>query len=572
MSFGKEPTGQVEPTEERSARRRSERKRRKGRARAAEATAIDRGPSRTNAPRLPALVALVAAIVGLATVERATEGEREGAAAELRADDPGVRGTGGTAAPSPRPPVDAVAPVAAPAGALGATWFCAAGTATDDGAADHTVVVANPGPTTVTVTVTAFPGAIDGDAAGLAVTAGLEPAADTLELGPDEVISVRVAEILDAPFAGALVELSGGTGVVEHTISGEFGVAAAPCATSPSSTWYLAAGDTTRGARDLVVLFNPFPDDAVADLTFATTEGFRAPQQYANLVVPGQRVLVLDIGAVVTRVPEAAATITTRAGRLVVDRIQSYDGTDGPAGTDLTPAAPRPAPVWTFPAGLVADGVTESVTVYNPSERRAEVDVEFTVDPAVDPAVDLVVEPIELSIAPESYAEVVVNEEQRVPPDVEHSIVMRTQNDVPVVAERWTRSTEPAEQAGLSATLGSPLVATTWYLAAGAAGEGTELLTVVNPSRDTDAVLDVEALAGGQRSTVDGLSGLEVPAGERLVVDVVTALGRPEAALVVTATVPVVVERRLGGADGTGTSRSVGVPAAEGAALRLPEG
>lgn len=572
MSFGEEPTGQLEPTEERSARRRSERKRRKGRAQAAEAATIvggrRRGPRGETARRLPALLALVAVIVGLAAVERATEGEREGAAAELRADDPGVRGAGGTAAPSPRPPVDAVAPVAAPAGALGATWFCAAGTATADGAADHTVVIANSGTSTVTVTVTAFPGAIDGDAPGLAAADELEPAAETLDLGPDEVTSVRVGDILDAPFAGALVELSGGTGVVEHTISGDFGMAAAPCATSPSSTWYLAAGDTTRGARDLVVLFNPFPDDAVADLTFATTEGFRAPQQYANLVVPGQRVLVLDIGAVVTRVPEVAATITTRTGRLVVDRIQSYDGTDGPAGTDLTPAAPRPAPVWTFPTGLVADGVTESVTVYNPTERRAEVDVEFTVDPAAD----VVVEPVELSIAPESYAEVVVNDEERVPPDVEHSIVVRTQNDVPVVAERWTRVAEPVEQAGLSATLGSPLVATTWYFAAGGVEAVTRLLTVVNPSPDTDAVLDVEALVGGRRSAVDGLSGLEVAAGGRLVVDVGAALDAPEAALVVTATVGVVVERRLGGAEGTGISRTVGIPAAEGAALRVPDG
>lgn len=570
MSFGAEPTGQLEPTEERSARRRFERKRRKGRAQAAEAAAIvgarRRGPRGETARRLPAIVALVAAIVGLAVVERATEGEREGAAAELRADDPGVRGAAGTAAPSPRPPVDAVAPVAAPAGALGATWFCAAGTATDDGTADHSVVVANTGPATVTVTVTAFPGAIDGDAAGLTAADGLEPASETLDLGPDEVTSVRVGDILDAPFAGALVELSGGTGVVEHTVSGNFGVAAAPCATSPSSTWYLAAGDTTRGARDLVVLFNPFPDDAVADLTFATTEGFRAPQQYANLVVPGQRVLVLDIGAVVTRVPEAAATITTRTGRLVVDRIQSYDGTDGPAGADLTPAAPRPAPVWTFPAGLVAEGVSESVTVYNPTERRAEVDVELTVDPAAD----LVVEPIELSIAPESYAEVVINDEERVPPDVEHSIVVRTQNDVPVVAERWTRTTEPAERAGLSTTLGSPLVATTWYFAAGAADAGSALLTVVNPSPATAAVLDVETLAGGQRSAVDNLTGLEVPAGGRLVVDVGAAPDQPEAALVVTATVAVVVERRLDAADATGTSRTIGIPAAEGAALRVP--
>ena len=86
-----------------------------------------------------------------------------------------------------------------------------------------------------------------------------------------------------------------------------------------------------RRWRELLALFNPFPDDVIVDITFTTPEGVRSPPEFDGFVIPGQRVIAIDVGAVVSRHPQVSASIVARTGRLVVERLQSFDGTDGPA-------------------------------------------------------------------------------------------------------------------------------------------------------------------------------------------------------------------------------------------------
>ena len=76
-----------------------------------------------------------------------------------------------------------------------------------------------------------------------------------------------------------------------------------------------------------------------------------------------------------------SAQVDVGRGRLVVDRIQTFDGTD-PAyeGITLGLGAPTPAEVWIFPDGMVDDGITEQIVVFNPSDEVAEVEVEVRLD------------------------------------------------------------------------------------------------------------------------------------------------------------------------------------------------
>ena len=345
---------------------------------------------------------------------------------------------------------------------------------------------------------------------------------------------------------------------------------AAPCASAPSATWYVAAGATTRDARELLALFNPFPDDVIVDITFTTPEGVRSPPEFDGFVIPGQRVIAVDVGAVVSRHAHVSASIVARSGRLVVDRLQTYDGSDpaNAAGLALTPAAPAPALVWNLPDGRYIDGVREFVNVYNPSDATAEVDVEITLAPSDDPALDIGVEPFRLTIAPRSFGQVDVGAApDRVPSDLGHATTVRSQNGVPVVAERWVSAGSPATTSGLAATLGSPVVSTRWLLAVGGSTGGeSEYLVVVNPSVDTIARVSITAPTPSQDLAIAGLEDIEIPIGGRMAIDLGQFVNRTPLPLVIDSTQPVIVERGLFLASG-GFALSLAVPSEPGAVV-----
>nr|MDQ3294408.1 DUF5719 family protein [Actinomycetota bacterium] len=451
-----------------------------------------------------------------------------------------------------------LAPLAPPAGAAGSTWFCAGGTADADGFADHEVVIANTGDAGLTATMTVFGGALADDVEGRQAVAAREPVVEVLDIPARTRLEVRLGDLFPAPFASALIEVQGGEVVVEHVVRGEDDLDAAPCSSAAAASWFLAAGDTRLGARELVVLFNPFPDDAVVDVRFTTPEGQRSPPELEGFVVPARAVLAVDIGLVVSRHAQVSTSVVARAGRLVVDRLQLY--TNGDEGLAVTPAAPSPALLWYFPEGLVDDGVSELVTVFNPGDVQAEVDVELVLAPTDDPTIVTAVEPFQLSIPPHQFAQVDLGAEDRVPPGLGHAVVVRSQNGNPVVAERWQRAS--SSRVGLGATLGSPVVATRWLLAAGgtpSGGDQTEFLVVLNPSPDTIARLTVTVPTGSQQLVPAGLEGVEVPEGGRVVLQLGRSINRDSLPLIIESTSPVVVERGIYRTDG-GIAQSIAVP------------
>jgi hypothetical protein len=450
-----------------------------------------------------------------------------------------------------------LAPIAAPEGALSSTWFCAAGTAADGGVADHSVVIANPADRAVQATVTVHLGSLDSDPNAAAVAAQ-PPVATTVTVPARASTSVRLADVAQAPFAAAVVEVEGGGAAVDHVLAGGSDIAAGPCASGASPSWYFATGTTTRDAREILVLFNPFPEDAVIDLAFATTEGYRSPNQYQGYVVPGGDVAAVDISPVVARHANVSAEIVARTGRLVVERVQTFDGSAGPAGMDVTLGAPRPAEAWYFPDGQIAEGITEVFTVFNPGDAPAETDLEVAL---ADPATNGAVEPIELTVPPHGYVQVVMNQETRLPAGVAHSVTVRAANEVPVIAERYLGARAPAGRRGVSYAIGSPWSATTWVLAAGAASASfAEFLVLQNPANDRAATVRVFALAGGQRLPVEGLQDVVVEPAGRQAIDLGQHINREQLPLMVEATEPVVVERTLYRVGAPGIAASPGVP------------
>jgi hypothetical protein len=477
---------------------------------------------------------------------------------------------------------------------LSSTWFCAGGTSRDGGSADHTVLLANPTDRDRTATVTVLTGEVAkapapedvAEAAGSTTTTTAptttttvsptttapkpSPAVREVALPAQSRVEVRLADISQAQLAGAVIEVDGGQIAVEHSVTGPLGRATAPCSTTASPTWSFPWGVTARGSRELLVFMNPFPDDATVDIAFATDEGVRDTARFQGFVVPGRSVVGAFIDQDVTRKAQVSAQVQVRGGRLVIDRIQTFDGTDGREGIALALGVPTPAETWLFPTGEVGPGLSEQVVVYNPSEDAAEVEVEARLD---DPAANGTPEPFELTVLPGRYSIVDVGaaEDGRVPPEVGHALIVRSLNGVPITAERVNWAVDPAPREGITSTTGSPFGAPTWYFAGGGPTDSRdEYLVLLNMSNDTPVTFSVTGFAGGQTIAIQDLQGQTIAPGARVVIRLGDKISREDLPVVVTADGPIVAERGLYRIGGLGISQAMGIPLAEGLVVPDP--
>lgn len=430
-------------------------------------------------------------------------------------------------------------PAAAPPGALSSTWFCPGATsAGDGGAAEGFVVIANPRSSEVTGTVTVHP--TEGEARSVPLTvAGFATA------------QLRYSELATAPWAAVTVEVSAGEVAVEQVVSGPLGWSAAPCASQAGQTWHFAGGSTSRLNNLYVTLYNPFPDDAIVDLSFATNEGSANPQAFRGVVVRGRSLWVLSIGEHVRRRDDVATTVTARRGRLVAAKVQTREepivGLTWALGlSDLSDS-------YTFPEGYLADGVAERLNFYNPSRREVVVDVEMVLDEGV-------AEPWEIRIPPGDRAVLDFAGEERVPRNVAHALLVRSLDGAPFAVEQWVGAAPPSARRGSEELTGSSVTAREWVFAAGAATDTWDEWIIVQNMSTEDATLDIVALAAGQQLAIDGLQAQVVPAGARVGFRLGDHISRPDLGLLVRSDQLVVVERAMFSTSGIGLSSSIGVP------------
>jgi Family of unknown function (DUF5719) len=542
-----------------------------------------RSDPRSLATRLPVVLVLAAVIVGAVAVD-------------ARDDRAGTSG-----APAiERPPAGAETPVmpATPgASADSSTWYCAAGTAEEGGFADHTIAIQNPSPRDLEATLTVYPGELAAatpppettDAPGASA-----PEVERVAVPAGERVVVRLADVVQAPLAAALVEVDGGDVAVEHRVAGEHGEDAAPCSTFAAPAWHFAWGSTARDAREIVVLFNPFPSAATVDASFVTEDGGREPVRFQGLPVPPGSVVGVDLGADVTRAEQVAATFRVRSGRVVAERLQQYDGSLGPEGLALTLGTPTAGTAWVFADGEASAGspatpapedradprddrtalvTTERIVVYNPGEERAEVDVS-----PVPTGNGTAPQPFGLSIGPGRYEIVDYGGQLRIEPGVPHATVVRSTNGQPVVVERvlLDEGPVPARAASgtprpgeLAAALGARLAARGWRLPSvgdiGGRGRTVDLV-VFNPDADAARRVDV-TLAPVDPGAAHPAppDPVDVAPGARVAIPLDDAVAAAAGAAVVLATGPVVVERVVRAADGRRVSAQAAIPIASGA-------
>lgn len=416
----------------------------------------------------------------------------------------------------------ALMPSAAPAGALSSSWYCVGAGAGPTASVDGVVELANPTDHPASGTVTVVP--MGGPAASAKVT-----------VAPLSAASVKLVDVVQAPWASALVDLDSGQVTAELVVRGSSESDAVACSSRASDRWYFADGVTAKDAVLSLSLFNPFPEDAIVDLSFSTDQGRAAPAAFRPIVVPARTLVVRDIGEHVRRRNAIATEVGVRTGRVVAAQTQTRTAA-GKAGLSVSLGSPSLGTTWYFPVGTVADGVEEHFAVSNPGTREASVLFQTVLEEGV-------AEDFERAVPAHGRLDVVLNEEVGVPRGIPHSATVLSLDGVPVVVSRTLEYGGAAGPVGRADTVGARRAATRWqFVAGGPSDVADEWFTVMNPGTAAGR-FSVTGLADGQATPVEGRQDVAIGAGRRVqfrLDDHATGTALP---VMFDATVPVVVER-----------------------------
>jgi hypothetical protein len=301
-----------------------------------------------------------------------------------------------------------------------------------------------------------------------------------------------------------------------------------------------------EGEQMVIMLLNPFPDDAVVNIEFAAEQLDDLP----GVVIPAGEVAAIDVTNEVTVAARVSAVIEAVAGRISAARIQALNGPAAGRGLRANPATPAGAPLWFIPIVDIRSGRSDVVSVTNPDpDTVAEVDVEVIADrPGV------AVDPIELTVRGGRTVSVDLSAEERLADIGPATIVVRSLDGIPIAVDLATVVGDGSELvAGASGTSGLDAASDLWVVPLESLAEHAESqVVVVNPSSVAIATVDL---------IVDGVTvdRAEIGPGRRISVPAVE-LGADHFVVHIESSAPVVVARELVGL----TSRSAATGVAMG--------
>jgi hypothetical protein len=494
-----------------------------------------------NRRSIPALVVLLVGLIGLVVVGRNT-----------------------VASPTPvfSSPAGTWMPSVTDTGSLTGSWFCPGVPATGEDGVGGSVVISN-----------RESEQLEGRFMVISPE-GLGPE-QGFTVGPWSQSTIDVDAFVTTSFASVVVEIDGGRGSVEQVANHPAGDSVAPCANETSNEWFLADGFTAGGSVETLILTNPYDDLVLADLAFSTESGSSEPNAFQGFPVPAKSVKVIPIAELGNRdEPIIAARVATRGGRLVVGRAQHFTG-GGRLGYDVSLAAPALRDQWWFADGERGAGITETFSIYNPTDGDVEVDVYFLglplefdgggFAPINVPARQVVMfKPFEGAADatddgtsdPEFFTSRI--------PNGRHSVVFSTLAQPTIVVERVL--TRPVGNSIVTSVVqGAPprpdgFVANRWHIGIGPSVPTEDALVVYNVDNE-QATITIEAVGPGGPSAIPSLTDIPLGPGAVITIDL-TADDALDQELIVNASNRVFIERSLSrGGDLPGRSGSWALPA-----------
>ena len=414
------------------------------------------------------------------------------------------------AAPAAAPPAEAIAQPPASAG----TWYCPAVAFDDE---QVIVTVANVGDQPSQVVLERY-------AEGRATPD--EP--QTIEPGGQLLETLEG----DASRSPLTVRWSGGPTAVVWRVDGDR-TATAPCEAAPAERWIATGFNTTLGSRSTMHLFNPFTADAVVRLVFATPEGPVRLVLTDNMLVEAGTTRSVNLGRFQPEVTDLGVIVEVLAGRVVAQGEVTVDpprGASGGSGRMLLPAASTTSKTWSVAYAADAEGTESWLSVLNPGEREAA--VEIRVSAPSDEGTGVIGE---ISVPAGGVARVELAGASVNP---EFGVSVNVVNDEPVVVSRLISLSAGGRQA-ITGSLAAPALSTQWALVGGGAAERTGLVSVYNPGAQ-EATVTIAADGAPQE-----WAGITLPPNGRA--KVLLAEANPDEAFLpvtVTSDVPVVAGLR----------------------------
>lgn len=424
-----------------------------------------------------------------------------------------------------------------------ATWFCPG---VPNGAnSGGSVAIANPADKPLVGRLTVF---TDAD--------GIGPTEFDFEVTARETLELNLVGIQNqGTYLSAMVEINGGGGFVEQRADTADGSAVSPCSNSTSSEWHFADNYTLNDSREDLIITNPFPDDAIVNFQFVSSDGTREPGVLQGVPVPGNSVYVVDQTLLSKDEIVFGVSVVASRGRVVVGRAQHY--LVERAGFTLSLGAPSGSTGWWFADGEnPAETYFERFSIYNPSDRDAVVQPDFY--GLTSNTVGII---DELTVPAHRVVSFSITDVAGLPTG-RHGSQFISVNDVPIVVERAiTRRAD----AGFSTTvvLGTPVyfieVGTVrWSMAFGSDQALDNVLVVLNIGAQ-DAAVAVKSLGPGGEVNIAGLEAVLVPALSVATIAIpASAIGQT---LIVVGNQPIIVERLLPrSATLSGRSGSMAMP------------
>ncbi|HEX2196606.1 MAG TPA: DUF5719 family protein, partial [Actinomycetota bacterium] len=411
------------------------------------------------------------------------------------------------------------------------------------------------------------PPALERPASALTVTAtargdepvevGIEPASEErVDLAPESILELKSssaerADAADVVGYGGRVDATAVTSV-DEPISG---VGGAACASGASTRWYFPEGNSTVTHDERLLIYNPFPDEAVVRVALLTPGGERSKAGLSDVAVPSESSIALAVNDFVFEQKVLGALVTAVRGRVVAWRLSLARPEDKPSGIQFTLGATSPADTWYFAEGAVGAGYEERISIMNPGDEEATVEVTLVTQRRALPAAGAT----EVPVPARSTVAIVLDESALPGESGGAGAVVRSLNRVPIVVERTvfyaTRDVD-----GVASEVGAPRPSKRWLLGPATSRPDTDSAVLLNATPQDATVTLTLIGAGGRPLRPESLADLTLRGGARLRVPLnELTQGRPHAVLV-EATEGVVAERFSYSAGAGDVASLMGIP------------
>jgi Family of unknown function (DUF5719) len=303
-----------------------------------------------------------------------------------------------------------------------------------------------------------------------------------------------------------------GSVVASAAATGRSGAGAAGCSSAAGRHWYFAAGSSDLGYDERLILYNPFPDEAVVRVSFVTPKGTQSKVNLSDQAVASGATSVLRLNSFILKERLLSVQVDAVRGRVVAWRYLLAHPRHQPHGEQFSLGATNSYTESFLPDGHVGPGYNEQIALLNPNDRAARVSISvLTSKRTVQPP-----KLLDITVPPASSKAVHPAAAMKGCRDTPCSMgaVVSSTNGVGVVAER-TISYSTGHLQGVASEIATPRTALHWYLGPASLDPTRDSVIVVNPTT-ADASVSLEfQRARGAALSPHALQHIKVKAGTR---------------------------------------------------------